>query len=68
MFNLQYHSIILLSLYIFIILTDDARVVRETNDDESLSRHRRELAQEMMDEEDKPKARSKVIFYFLCYF
>lgn len=39
--------------------TNDARVVRETNDDESLSRHRRELAQEMMDEEDKPKARSK---------
>lgn len=44
----------------FVFLTDSARVVRVVeNDDVTLSRHRRELP-EVLDEEDKPKARSKV--------
>lgn len=46
----------------FVFLTDSARVVRvveNEHDDVTLSRHRRELP-EVFDEEDKPKARSKV--------
>lgn len=46
----------------FVFLTDSARVVRvveNEHDDVTLSRHRRELP-EVLDEEDKPKARSKV--------
>ena len=41
-----------------ILFTDYARVVRETNDDGNLMRHRRELPEET---EDKTKAKSKVV-------
>ena len=40
--------------------TGASREVREAHDDVSLSRHRRELLEEI-DEEEKPRARSKVM-------
>jgi len=46
----------------FLLFKDFARVVRAVDseyDDSTLLRHRRELTEEL-DEEDKPRARSKV--------
>ena len=63
------HRVIIYAL--FLLFKDFARVARAVaseHDDHALSRHRRELPEEELDEEDKPKARSKVLSTLTVFF